>query len=124
MTPTDEQLQTVKAMTAVDAEYKIAPALAKIVNIMFGGYDYGTAAEAVSAEADASAVGENVIVLLPCQDIVVVSIHDGKATSSLFWGSDVDYPPEQMSTVTGKIGITDLAYRNYEGDVLKSLMGE
>ena len=124
LTPTDEQFQTVKALTAVDAEYKIAPALAKLVNLMFGGNDYGAAAEAVSAEADASTVGEDVIVLLPCQDIVVVSIHDGKATSSLFWGSDMDYPPEQMTTVTSQLGITDLAYRNYDGDALKSMMGE
>ena len=124
VTPTDEQLQLVKTMTAVDAEYKIAPALAKLVNLMFGGNDYGTAAFAVAAEADAPDVGENVIVLLPCQDIVVVSIYDGKATSSLFWGSDVDYPPEQMATVTGQIGITDLAFRNYDGDVLKEMLGE
>ena len=124
LTPTDEQFEKVKALTAVDAEYRIAPALAKFVNLMYGGLDYGTAAEAVAAEADASAIGENVIVLLPCQDIVVVSIYDGKATSSLFWGSDVDYPPEQMATVTGQIGITDLAFRNYDGDVLKEMLGE
>ena len=124
LTPTDEQFEKVKALTAVDAEYKIAPALAKFVNLMYGGLDYGTAADAVAAEADASAVGENVIVLLPCQDIVIVSIHNGKATSSLFWGSDMDYPPEQMTTITSQIGITDLTYRNYDGDALKTMMGQ
>ena len=124
LTPTDEQFQTVKTLTGIDAEYKTAPALAKLVNGMFGGKEYGKAAEAVSAEADASAIGENVIVLLPCEDIVIVSIHNGKAMGSLFWGSNTDYPPEQITQITGMIGITDLTYRNYDRDTLKTMMGE
>ena len=124
LTPTDEQVQKVKALTHVDEEYRIAPSLAKLVNIMVGGNDYGTAAEAVSAEADASAVGENVLVLLPCQDIVVVSIFDGKATGSLFWGTDEDYLPEQITATTERLGITDLTYRNYDRDALKTMLGE
>lgn len=123
LTPTDAQFQQVKTMVNVDAEYKLATALAKFLNLM-NGVDYAEAAENVSTEADASAVGENVIVLLPCEDVVVVSIHDGKAQSSMIWGTGDDFLPDFIPSYAGQIGIKDLGFRNYDGETLKTMMGQ
>ena len=124
LTPTDEQFQAVKDTVRVDEEYKIAPALVKSMNTLLGFADYGRAADSVVAEADASAVGENVVVLIPLADVLAVSIYGGKAQSALIIGDGKDFDPARIPQYSGMLGVQDLGFRNYDGDALKTLLGQ
>ena len=124
LAPTDEQFQAVKAMFHVEEEYTLAPVSVNFINTMLGYQEYAEAADNVAAEADASGVGENVIVLLPYQDVVVVTIHNGKAQSSLIISDNQDFGPEGLSRFTPMLGITDPEYRNYDAEQVKKMLGE
>lgn len=125
LTPTAEQIQTLKTILAADADHKLAAGLATLVHLMIkGSASYAAASAGVVTEADAPDVGEDVVILLPCEDVVVVSIVGGKAQSAMIWGSNDDFDPAMIPNYTAPLGLGDLTFRNYDGEELKTLMGQ